>query len=180
MVGKFVLRGLIVGIVAGLLAFGYAKTFGEPAVAVAIQLEDKHADEAQEAAIKAGQTPAPEEAEMFSRDIQTGVGLLTGVVGLGAGIGAAFGVMFAFAYGRLGALGVKSTAALVGLMGFVTVYVAPALKYPANPPTVGAPETIKMRTGLYFLMIALSIVATLLGLFPARQVGRDLAPGPRR
>jgi hypothetical protein len=165
MVGKFILRGLIIGIIAGLLAFGYAKTFGEPAVSVALQLEDKHADEARDAAIKAGKTPEPEEAELFSRDIQTGVGLLTGMVGVGAGIGAVFGVLFAFAYGRLGSLGAKSTAGLVGLMGLVTAYVVPALKYPANPPTVGAPETIKLRTGLYFLMIGLSILATLGGLF---------------
>jgi hypothetical protein len=165
MVGKFILRGIIVGIIAGLLTFGYAKTFGEPSVTVAIQLEDKHADEEREEAIKAGKTPEPEEAEMFSRDVQTGVGLLTGVVGVGAGIGAIFGVLFAFAYGRLGNLGAKSTAGLLGLMGLVTAYVVPSLKYPANPPTVGLPETIKLRTGLYFLMIGLSILATLGGLF---------------
>jgi hypothetical protein len=165
MVGKFILRGLIIGIFAGLLAFGYAKTFGEPAVTVAVQLEDTHAEQERAEAIKAGKTPAPEEAEMFSRDIQTGVGLLTGMVGVGAGIGAVFGVLFAFAYGRLGALGAKSTAGLLGLMGLVTAYVVPALKYPANPPTVGSAETIKLRTGLYFLMIGLSILATLGGLF---------------
>ncbi len=165
MVGKFILRGLIIGIVAGLLTFGYAKTYGEPNVAVAIQLEDTHAEQEKAEAIKAGKTPEAEEPEMFSRDIQTGVGLLTGTVAVGAGLGAEFGVLFAFAYGRLGNLGPKATAGLVGLMGLVTVYVVPALKYPANPPTVGLPETIKLRTGLYFLMIGLSILTTLGGLF---------------
>jgi predicted cobalt transporter CbtA len=33
------------------------------------------------------------------------------------------------------------------------------LKYPANPPAVGRPETIGMRTALYFIMIALSLTA---------------------
>jgi hypothetical protein len=33
----------------------------------------------------------------------------------------------------------------------------PNLKYPANPPSVGNPDTIGMRTGLYFLMIVLSL-----------------------
>jgi len=39
-VGAFILRGLIVGIIAGSLAFGFAKVFGESAVngAIAFQL----------------------------------------------------------------------------------------------------------------------------------------------
>jgi hypothetical protein len=41
----------------------------------------------------------------------------------------------------------------------MSVYVIPALKYPANPPSVGEPDTIKYRTGLYFLMMAISIAA---------------------
>jgi predicted cobalt transporter CbtA len=35
----------------------------------------------------------------------------------------------------------------------------PNLKYPANPPSVGDPETINMRTALYFIMIAISLAA---------------------
>ena len=35
----------------------------------------------------------------------------------------------------------------------------PNLKYPANPPSVGDPETITMRTQLYFSMIAISLAA---------------------
>ena len=33
------------------------------------------------------------------------------------------------------------------------------MKYPANTPTVGEPETIQIRTVLYFSMIAISIAA---------------------
>ncbi len=32
MVGALLLRGMLVGLFAGLLAFGFAKTFGEPQV----------------------------------------------------------------------------------------------------------------------------------------------------
>jgi len=39
------------------------------------------------------------------------------------------------------------------LIGFISVYVTPMLKYPANPPSVGLPETISMRTSLYFALI---------------------------
>jgi len=165
LVGGFVIRGLLVGIVAALLAFGFAKVFGEPAVGVAIQFEAEH-DEAERAQqIKNGITPPAEEPDMFSRSLQGGFGLLTGIVGLGAGIGAIFGVMFAFANGRLagpglGKLGPPATSTLLAFYGIWSVYIIPALKYPPNPPAVGDPDTIKLRTGVYFLIIALSIAST--------------------
>jgi len=48
---------------------------------------------------------------------------------------------------------------LVGDGGIVAVYIVPNLKYPANPPSVGDPDTIGMRTALYFAMIAISLAA---------------------
>ena len=35
----------------------------------------------------------------------------------------------------------------------------PNLKYPANPPAVGDPDTIRQRTALYFIMLAFSVAA---------------------
>ena len=48
---------------------------------------------------------------------------------------------------------------LLAVAGFVAIYLVPNLKYPANPPSVGNPETIGMRTALYFVMIAISVAA---------------------
>ena len=59
----------------------------------------------------------------------------------------------------MGDFGPRTTAALLAISGIVAVYVVPNLKYPANPPSVGDPETIGMRTGLYFAMIAISLAA---------------------
>jgi predicted cobalt transporter CbtA len=161
MVGQLVFRGFIVGIVAGLLAFGWARTFGEPAVAVAIDFESAQ-DEAKAAAAVAAGKPRPEEDPViFSRTVQSGIGLLTGMVVVGAGLGCLFAVLFAFARGRVGNLGPHATSVLVAFFGLVTVYIVPMLKYPANPPSVGQPDTIKYRTGLYFLMMAISLVATI-------------------
>jgi hypothetical protein len=39
------------------------------------------------------------------------------------------------------------------------VYIVPSLKYPANPRSVGDPETIGARTALYFIVIAILIAA---------------------
>ncbi len=172
MVGRLIFRGFIVGIVAGLLAFGWARTFGEPAVETAINFESAQ-DQAKAAAAVAAGKPAPDDDPViFSRTVQSGIGLLTGMVVVGAGLGCLFAVLFAFANGRLGRLGPAPTSALLALFGLLSVYVVPGLKYPANPPSVGEPDTIKYRTGLYFLMMAISIASTL----GALRLQRSLAP----
>ena len=51
------------------------------------------------------------------------------------------------------------TAAVLALMGFLAVYAVPILKYPANPPSIGNPDTIGLRTAIYFGMILLSLGA---------------------
>lgn len=149
MVGRLLLRGMLVGIVAGLIAFGFAKVFGEPMVDKAIAFEDQLTQEK-------GETPEP---ELVSREVQSTVGLLTGVVVYGTGIGGLFALAFAAVYGRVGHLGPRVVSALLAGAAFLAVYLVPDLKYPANPPSVGAPETIGYRTGLYFFMVAFSIVA---------------------
>jgi hypothetical protein len=170
MVGNLILRGIMIGIVAGLLAFGWAKTFGEPAVNTAVAFEKTQDEAKAAAAVAAGRQPEADDPEIFSRAVQSGIGLLTGVVVVGAGLGGLFAVLFAFANGRMGALGPKPTAAVLALIGLASVYVVPALKYPANPPSVGEPETIKLRTGLYFLMVAISILSTLGALWARRAL----------
>ncbi|MFM0054058.1 CbtA family protein [Paraburkholderia phytofirmans] len=154
MVGKLLVRGMLAGIVAGLVTFGFAKIAGEPRVDQAISFEE-HA-----AAVR-GEAPEP---ELVSRETQAGLGLLTGVVTYGAAFGGLFALTFAFAYGRAGRHGVRALSATIALAAFVTLSVVPNLKYPANPPSVGDPDTIAYRTGLYFLMIAVSIATLLFSL----------------
>jgi Probable cobalt transporter subunit (CbtA) len=113
MVGKLVLRGFIVGIVAGLLAFGWAMVFAEPAVGEAISFESAQDEATATAAVAAGRQPEPDAPEIFRRTVQSGIGLLTGFVVIGTGIGCLFAVMFTFANGRMGNLGPGSTAALL-------------------------------------------------------------------
>ena len=47
---------------------------------------------------------------------------------------------------------------------------APQIKYPANPPAIGMPDTIGERTALYFLMIALSVIAATAAVSTGRQL----------
>ncbi len=153
MVRTLLIWGMVVGIVAGLLAFGFAKIFGEPQVDRAIEFEDQ-LDRAK------GETPGP---ELVSRSVQSGVGLMTGVVVYGTALGGLFALAFAFAYQRIGRLSARSTSALLAAAGFLAIFLVPQLKYPSNPPSVGQPETIGYRSELFFLMILISVAALSLG-----------------
>jgi hypothetical protein len=158
MVRTLLIRGMLVGIVGGLLAFGFAKVFGEPQVDRAIAFE----------ATMMKAMNMPDEPELVSREVQSTIGLLTGVVTYGAAFGGLFALVFAFAYGRVGRLGPRATSALLASAGFVAVVLVPDLKYPANPPSVGEPATIGFRTEFFFLMILISISAMAFALVLAR------------
>src|SRR6478735_367333 len=95
MMRALLIRGMLVGILAGVLAFGVAKIFGEPQVDRAIAFEEQ-----MDAAKAAAETQTKESAttnmtmagghdmshadaaepELVSRTTQAGIGLLTGVV----------------------------------------------------------------------------------------------------
>ncbi|MEJ1974841.1 MAG: CbtA family protein [Acetobacteraceae bacterium] len=158
MVGNLLLRGMLVGIVAGILCFAFLKTFGEPQVDRAIAFETQM-DEAKAQADRAKGIVVPDEPELVSRPVQAGIGLFTGVAVYSAAFGGLFALVFAFVYGRVGNLGPRATSALLAAAGLLAIYVVPNLKYPANPPSVGNPDTIGMRTALYFTMIAISLAA---------------------
>jgi len=146
MMTNFLVRGMLVGIVAGSLAFGFARVFAEPQIDKAIAFEEAM-DKAK------GEDPGP---DLVSRPVQSSFGLLTAVIVYGTAIGGLFALAFAVAYGRVGSLSPRITAVLVAAGGFLALYLMPALKYPPNPPSVGQPETIGFRTETYFLMILVS------------------------
>ena len=197
MVRTFLVRGMLVGIVAGLLSFAFLKIYGEPQVDRAVAFETEQ-DEAKAAAQKAeshDHTSAShdhmseahmhiadhDEPELVSRSAQAGLGLFVAVLVYSAAFGGLFGLAFAFAYGRTsGALTPQALSAVIAATGFVAIYLVPTLKYPANPPAVGEPETIGIRTALYFIMIAISLVAMIASTWRRSAcVSRDLANGTR-
>ena len=149
MVRALLVRGMLAGLVAGLLAFAFAYAFGEPQVQAAIDFEDHLARVAHDPAATA----------VVARGTQRTLGLLTGLVAMGVALGGLFALAFAWAYGRVGALGARATAALLALAAYLTITVVPFTKYPANPPTVGDPATIDRRTAAFVAMIAITILA---------------------
>jgi hypothetical protein len=165
--GQLLLRGMFAGLVAALLAFSFAKIVGEPQVDRAIAFEEQHS-----AAEKAA--GAAEEPELVSREVQAGLGLLTGVAVFGTALGGLFALAFAFASGRLLKFPPRTTAMLIAAVGFLTLYVVPYLKYPANPPAVGTEDTIGYRTQLYFTMMVFSAAALAIAVTFGRALSTSL------
>ncbi|MEU2873383.1 CbtA family protein [Streptomyces olivoreticuli] len=157
-VRALLVRGMLAGLAAGALALIVAYVLGEPHVDSAIAFEEAHSHDH-------GDGPV-------SRTLQSTAGLATGVLVYGVALGGIAALAFCVALGRIGRFGPRVTAALVSLGALLTVYVVPFLKYPANPPSVGDPDTIGKRTTLYFLMIALSVLLAA----GAVVLGKRLAP----
>ena len=81
--------------------------------------------------------------------------VLAGVI-LGLAMGSLFGIVYALSRNSLpGKNDVTKSVILAGVM-WLTIYIIPFLKYPANPPTVGDGETVMLRAILYVLFITLS------------------------
>ncbi|HXW71587.1 MAG TPA: CbtA family protein [Methylocella sp.] len=145
-VGVLLARGMLAGAVAGLLCFVFLKIAGEPQIERAIAFEAQLIE-------------AAREPELVSRQVQAGIGLFTGVILYSTALGGLFALVFALAYRRIGELRIKETSALLAGLGAIALTITPNLKYPANPPSVGDPETIGARTALYFAMVFISIGA---------------------
>lgn len=160
-------RGLLAGALAGVLAFLYTRVFIEPVIGRAIDYENGRGDA--EAAVTGA---TGHDLELFTRDVQSWVGMGFGVLAFSVSMAGLFAVAFIMLYPRLSGVSVRMTAVLLAAGAFVTVYFVPFLKYPANPPSIGDAVTIKERSGLYLLMMVLSVALGLSALW----LGRRLAP----
>jgi predicted cobalt transporter CbtA len=152
MVAGLLLRGLIAGALAGLVAGVFSAFACEPAIERAIEFEQ---------ALEEAKGHLPE-AEIVTRSVQAGLGLLAAGIIHGASLGGFFGLSFAIAYGRIEARDPRAAAMLLALAGFVAIVLVPAVKYPPNPPAIGEAETIGTRTTLHFVMVLISLLAAIL------------------
>jgi hypothetical protein len=169
---RFIVRGLLVGAIGGILAFVFARIFAEPQIQAAIDYESGR-DAAQAVLDRAAGLPAETaDHEVFSRTIQGNLGIGAGMILFGAAIGALYAVAYVLACGRTGNLRPRTLALLVALGGFLGGYLIPFVKYPANPPSVGHAETIRDRSGLYLLMVGVSIAVLVLAVW----LGQRLQP----
>jgi hypothetical protein len=167
---RLILRGLLAGAAGGLLAFVFARIFAEPQIQTAIEYE--HGRAAAQAALGAASGVAAEVAgsEPFSRAVQGNAGLGLALILFGTAMGALFAVVYTMCLGRAGRLRARPLAVLLAAGAFLGMYLVPFLKYPVNPPAVGEAETIRMRSGLYLLMVGCSVVLLLLAVWSGRRL----------
>lgn len=176
--------GALAGAIAGFFAFIFARILVEPLIQNAIDYESARdvvqetVDKALVAAGKAGLVPPPgADVDIFTRGIQRNIGIATGMIL----IGVAFGLLMAATYRVVlyiskgdPKLSIRATLLVIGIVGWLAVYMVPALKYPANPPAIGHPWTIHARGNLYLGTVLISVVLMIVAAYFCRYLATKM------
>jgi predicted cobalt transporter CbtA len=159
----FIAITLLSGAIAGTILATINIGIVEPYIDQAIDIENQNT-------IAAGEPVDLLEYNNY-RMWQKGGEIAAGTI-LGTSIAALFGVVFAYSRSSLpGSNNKKKALILAGIMWFV-LFLIPVLKYPANPPAVGDPETIYYRQSLYIGYLAISGLSALALAFLYRKIGK--------
>jgi predicted cobalt transporter CbtA len=137
-------EGVVAGVAGGAALALVLRLIGEGPIGRAVALEGPGGD------------------EMFSRGTQQAGGMLAAVL-YGAALGAVFTLAYALVRHKMRTPDDWRASVTLAAAGFSAVFLLPFLKYPANPPAVGDPDTIGRRTALYLLAVAWSLLATWAG-----------------
>lgn len=141
MIRRLLKQGVLAGMAAGGALALVLRLIGEGPIGRAVGLEGGGGD------------------ELFGRGAQQLGGMAAAVL-YGAAIGAIFTIAYAAVRHRLRAADDWRAAVGLSVAGFVAIFLLPFLKYPANPPAVGNPDTIGRRTALYLVALGWSVIAT--------------------
>lgn len=160
-------RALMAGVAVGVLMGAYMYLVVEPTVDEAIALEESLA------AAEPADAAAEDEEPLFDRDEQTAGGVAANVV-YAVIVSCIFGVVFAKVRHRLPGGTDFARALWLAGVAFGTVALMPAIKYPANPPAVGDPDTVNERTVQYLAVIVVSLVSAVALFRLARLLGERL------
>ncbi len=158
-----VAAGLLAGLAVGL--FHYVAT--EPVIEQAIVIEE------------AAHPEAADEPPVVTRDVQR-TGGVVGWVLIGACWALAFGAVYTLVRPRFGGAGTVANAVLAALAAYWLVVLFPFLKYPANPPGVGEPDTLAFREVCLVLFWVLSVGGVLAAAWLDRLVVARRLSGARR
>ncbi|MET9634355.1 CbtA family protein [Lentzea sp. NPDC006480] len=144
------LRGIGAGAIAGVASALVQLLVTEIPIRAALAVE-----EAREPA--AGEGHSHGEEELVSRSAQV-VGGMLGVIIVGIAVGLVFATAYALSKRWFADRPPFSRSLALGAAVFGAVALLPWLKYPANPPAVGDPETVNYRTALYLGVVVAGLV----------------------
>ncbi len=156
--------GALAGLAGGAALALVLLAAGERTISRAIELEQR--------AHRAG---AAGHDEVFSRGVQQVGGVLAALI-WGLALGAIFAVAYVALRRRLDTASDWRAAVTLAAVGFATLVLVPFLKYPANPPGVGDPDSVGRRTALFLLVVAWSILSTGAAWRAARVLARRGVP----
>jgi predicted cobalt transporter CbtA len=158
----FIAISLIAGAISGTLLAIMNLGIVEPYIDEAINIENQNA-------IAQGEVINPQEFNDYRLWQKSGE-IAAGTI-LGISLGALFGVVFAVARNSIPGSNDKKKALILAAVMLLVIYIVPALKYPANPPAVGNPETIYYRESLYITLLTVSGFSALGLAFLYRKLG---------
>lgn len=156
---RIVLYALVAGVIAGLAAATFHFVVTEPVIDRAITLETvRH------------QAEGTYEEPMVSRELQK-VGLFVGFLIYGLTWSLLFGPVFHVVQRWLPGRGSLQRGAFLAGAALWSTALFPFLKYPANPPGVGDPDTITFRQALYLSVLVVSVLGTVFAVALAHARG---------
>jgi hypothetical protein len=148
LVGITLSSGVIAGIILAFLNLGIVEPTIDKAIALEVQKQ-----------VSSGENVNM--SELIDYRYWQKAGAFAGGAIYGAGLASLFGVVFVFARSKLPGKNNKQKAVLLAGIMWLVLFLMVALKYPANPPAVGDPETIYYRETLYVGYILISGSAAL-------------------
>jgi predicted cobalt transporter CbtA len=158
----FIAITLLAGAIAGTILGAINQVAVEPYIDYAVELELQNTNQSSQIINSAEFTAY--------RLWQRGGEILAGTI-LGLSIGSLFGIVFAYTHSSVPGSNNKKKALIVAGIMWLVLFLMPALKYPANPPAVGDPETIYYRQSLYVAFLAISGFSALGLAFLYRKMG---------
>jgi predicted cobalt transporter CbtA len=142
-------RALVAGAAVGLALGLYLLLAVEPVIDQAIVLEEQLATTEDE--------PHTHDEPLFTRAEQAAGGVAATMI-YAVVASAVFATVFAASRHRLPGDSDRARSLWLAAVGFGTIALMPAIKYPANPPAVGDPDTVGERTILYLIVVVVSLL----------------------
>lgn len=136
----FIFVSLLSGIIAGVILAGVNYFVAEPFIDQAIGIEVDNS-------IASGE--AVDFDELSSYRVWQKEGTFAAGAFLGLTYGAILGIVYVISRKYLPSSDDRKKALILAAITCLSLYVVPFIKYPANPPAVGDPETIGLRDSLY-------------------------------
>ncbi len=136
----FIFISLLSGVLAGIILAGVNLFTVEPYIDQAIGIEVNNS-------IASGEVINQDELNMFR--VWQKEGTFTAGAFFGLAYGAIFGIVYVVSRKFLPTSDDRKKAIILAAVLCLSLYVIPFIKYPANPPAVGDPETIGLRENWY-------------------------------